>query len=201
MIENLKEKLNGELPINRKELIELVNSHGRLDYFNILDSNIIVRKCEPYENYPLENLDVSQIDNLSSVFKYSMYNGDLSNWNVSNCTNMNSMFFNSKFDNNSLKDWNVSNVTKMNSIFAKSYFSSDISKWEFNTNVDCGYMFYSSHKWINTYNNCNKIDNISFEVLEWFEKNRNKIREINTPEEEILDFFSFNSNLEKGILE
>ena len=39
--------------------------------------------------------------------------GDISLWDVSNVTNMNSMFYNSQFAGD-ISTWNVSNVTNMN---------------------------------------------------------------------------------------
>ena len=44
-IDNLQEKLNGELPINRLELIHLVNSWGREKKFKT-NENIKIYKCE-----------------------------------------------------------------------------------------------------------------------------------------------------------
>ncbi len=48
-IENLKKKLNGELPVTREELIELINSWGRRLGFYTKDSqnkNIYIKECE-----------------------------------------------------------------------------------------------------------------------------------------------------------
>ncbi len=49
-IENLEKKLNGELPINRVELLYLVNSWGRTSNFNI-NENIQILECEAKECY------------------------------------------------------------------------------------------------------------------------------------------------------
>ena len=120
MIRNLNEKLNGELPVTRENLFELINSWGRKESFNVsgsLISSFYVPKSDINECYPLENLDVSQITNLNSIFKHSYYNGDLSKWNLSNCKYMNCMFQNSEFNNDSLKDWNVSNVGTTSHMF------------------------------------------------------------------------------------
>lgn len=76
-IQNLREKLRGELPINREELIHLVSSWGRKDTFSSLDQ--VIYKTKPSNKYDLENLDVSQIEDFSFLFKNSNFNGDISN--------------------------------------------------------------------------------------------------------------------------
>ena len=68
MIENINLKLSGLEPVTREDLFELVNSWGRNDGFKTYRDNIKISKCEPNEKYPLENLDVSQITDLSNVF-------------------------------------------------------------------------------------------------------------------------------------
>lgn len=57
--------------------------------------------------------DISQITDLSYIFRTSSFNGDLSKWDLSSCKDMNRMFSFSGFRNNSIKDWNVSNVDNM----------------------------------------------------------------------------------------
>ena len=43
------------------------------------------------------------------MFSESQFNGDISNWDVSNVTNMIGMFYNSQF-NGDISNWDVSNV-------------------------------------------------------------------------------------------
>ena len=63
----------------------------------------------------LNDIDTSLIDNMSYLFAYSRFNGDISRWNVSNVKDMFGMFAYSKF-NGDISDWNVSKVKNISYI-------------------------------------------------------------------------------------
>jgi len=54
---------------------------------------------------------------MSELFIDSVFNGDISYWDVSNVTNMSFMFCRAKIFNQPLNNWDVSNVIDMSGMF------------------------------------------------------------------------------------
>ncbi len=76
----------------------------------------------------LNDVDVSQIKDMSYLFWYSQFNGNISRWNVSRVKSMEGMFANSQF-NGDISNWDVRNVENMFDMFFNSKFERGISKW------------------------------------------------------------------------
>ena len=69
------------------------------------------------------------------MFEESLFNGDISKWDVSNVTNMSGMFRESQFTGD-ISEWNVSKVTDMSEMFLDSQFNKfNIRNW--NIRPDC----------------------------------------------------------------
>ena len=84
----------------------------------------------------LNCIDTSAIKNMRELFnKFKTFNGDISEWNVSNVTDMADMFNGSDF-NGDISKWDVSNVKDMTGMFDSSRFRGDISGWNVD-NVEC----------------------------------------------------------------
>ena len=162
------EKIKNNEVISKQEyntfLSYLIYNSSRLKKYQVKDKaelhqiiSHIVYKIDPYAN--LNWLDVSKITNMSGMFLDIPFNGDISewdvsnvenmqnmfdhcvqftgintdltNWDVSNVKNMNAMFYLCSFNgiHNDLANWDVSKVEDMETMFAYSPFNSDISKW------------------------------------------------------------------------
>ena len=66
---------------------------------------------------------------MSYMFYESIFQGDISKWDVAQVTEMNSMFQKSKF-NGDISRWNTSRVESVDKMFFESPFNGDISKWD-----------------------------------------------------------------------
>jgi hypothetical protein len=119
------------------------------------------------DNADLNNIDTSQITDMSYLFEYSTFNGDVSLWDVSNVTNMMFLFSSSKYDgdlskwkvskcrnmlgmfkyskftgeNGDISEWDVSNVLTMKGMFGLCPFNQDISRWKINPRCNVEKMF------------------------------------------------------------
>ena len=92
----------------------------------------------------------------NTFFKYI----DISDWDVSNVTNMNGMFFmcDELKSVGDISKWNVSKVTDMNSMFNgcnELEFIGDISEWDVSNVTNMGHMFNSCNNFNQDISNWN----------------------------------------------
>ncbi|MBK8955965.1 MAG: BspA family leucine-rich repeat surface protein [Saprospiraceae bacterium] len=92
------------------------------------------------------NWDVSNVTNMNGMFYECFdFNEAIGNWNVSNVTNMNNMFTRAKAFNQNIANWNVSNVTGMFEMFMQAIsFNQNISNWNVSNVSNMGGMFFSA---------------------------------------------------------
>ena len=95
-------------------------------------------------NGDISEWDVSNVTNMYGLFWNSKFNGDLSKWDISNVRNMKGMFYHSSFNNNSICGWNVSKVKSTEMMFMGSDFNQDLSNWKINPDCAVHYMFNGS---------------------------------------------------------
>lgn len=116
----------------KRDLIENINVQGSVAFDK--DASYLFANCYSLKDiFGLSNVDVSRVENMSSLFYNYQYGnsnssrydaittlGPLSSWDVSNVTNMSRMFYgrNRIKDLNGLESWDTGNVTNMSSMFA-----------------------------------------------------------------------------------
>lgn len=101
------------------------------------------RVTEQGPNCDLNDIDTSNITDMSWLFRWSKFNGDISKWDVSHVTDMRGMFCNSKFTGD-ISNWDVSHVTDMSHMFEDSQFNGDISNWDISNVIRMRDMFRDS---------------------------------------------------------
>ena len=94
-------------------------------------------------NQDISNWDVSNVTDMSWMFDgATAFNQDIGSWDVSNVTSMKGMFAGATAFNQEIGSWNVSKVTTMSAKFTvASSFNRDISNWDVSNVTDMGYMF------------------------------------------------------------
>ena len=145
-MKNLKEIIFEKLKINSKSKIhEYTYSPTNWEELKKLVKQLIKERGTDAN---LNDIDVSKMKTLSNIFsgEESDFNGDISQWDVSNIEYMEELFNDCKFDGD-ISQWNVSNVKSMFGMFAYSEFTGkngDIGKWDVSKVKDMQEMFYHS---------------------------------------------------------
>ena len=81
-------------------------------------------------NDDISNWDVSNVTNMNNMFvNASSFNQDLDSWDVSSVTNMGDMFFQATSFNGNIGSWDVSSVTEMYAMLGATSFNQDIGSW------------------------------------------------------------------------
>ena len=86
---------------------------------------------------------LENVDTLYAIFSgASNFNGDVSDWNTSNITNMAYAFRDCAKFNQDISSWDTSKVLSMKKMFyGASIFNQDISSWDTSNVTDMSYMF------------------------------------------------------------
>lgn len=97
--------------------------------------------CTSLNDPNISSWNVSNVTNMLSLFNgATAFNQPLGNWNVSNVTNMGYMLQSTRF-NQPIGSWDVSKVTSFRGTFNGSAFNQDISGWNTINVTDMSSMF------------------------------------------------------------
>jgi len=90
----------------------------------------------------ISSWDVSSVTNMSYMFSEAIaFNQDISAWDVSSVTDMEAMFYGTTNFNQDLGSWDVNSVINMAGMFEESSFNQDISIWDVSSVTDMNFMF------------------------------------------------------------
>ena len=140
---------------------------------------------------------------MENIFKYSLFDGDISSWDTSNVTNMKGMF-SYAINFNQLVNFDTSNVTSIISMF--SYTRSFNQAINFNTSnvIDMDWMFYNAEAFQDKYNSGKELLYHTNEIKEWINNNRDKMNNLDIKDkygDQINDFFSNIKKMDNSIRE
>jgi surface protein len=94
-------------------------------------------------NINISNWDVSNVTNMSFMFADAFpFNTSIGNWDVSSVTNMSHMFAGHDSFNQPLNNWDVSSVTDMSGMFAETNsFNQPLDNWDVSSVINMSGMF------------------------------------------------------------
>jgi surface protein len=94
----------------------------------------------------MNSWDVSNVTNMGSMFRNTnSFNQNIGNWNVSGVTNMIDMFNNATSFNQNIGSWNVSSVTDIAAMFEfATSFNQNIGGWNVSGVTNMTNMFYNA---------------------------------------------------------
>jgi surface protein len=124
-----------------KDKIKTIESWGTIAWRSMQGT---FQGCSNLNYNATDAPDLSAVESMGSMFRSSsITNPDLSNWDVSNVTDMHQMFNSCQFTGN-ISNWDVSNVTSFVWTFANSSFNQDITNWDFSSVTSTNHMFFGN---------------------------------------------------------
>ena len=134
-----------DLPVTSKQFTIKDGEYNRNNY------NSVSLFSDSKQNFPiLEYLNTNYVENTRLMFEsnndISIFNQDISSWDVSNFTDMGYMFYGAKKFNQNISSWTVSNVITMFNMFSNTNdFNQDIDSWDVSNVTNMDNMFINSN--------------------------------------------------------
>lgn len=103
--------------------------------------------CEHMTMLATDLPKLDSVTDMSNMFNNALlFNGNISNWDVSQVTSMEGLFMHARSFNQAIGNWDVSNVTSMKRMFkgARS-FDQSIGSWDVSLVTNMKEMFYGAH--------------------------------------------------------
>ena len=135
-------------PSSREELMVLVRDESvklsDIDVSHITSMKNVFWCCGRKDYSGIETWNVSHVTDMSTMFRLSSCNANLSTWDTSSVKNMHGMFSGTPF-NQDISSWDTSKVEDMSGMFSGTPFNQDISSWDTSNVKDMSSMFSSNH--------------------------------------------------------
>lgn len=114
-------------------------------------------------NGDISNWDVSRVNTFDNMFNNAAsFNQNIGSWNVANATNMSSMFRNADAFNIDISAWDVSLVTNMTEMFSyNDLFNKNLSNWNVSSVTNMNFMFFRAANFNSPLNWGNKTGNVT----------------------------------------
>ena len=119
---------------------------SKWDVSNVDNMDSMFKGCINLEEIiGIEKWDVSNVENMEDMFyECKLFNQDISKWNMSKVTNISGMFYRCYEFNKPLNNWDVSNVKDMLSVFCEcKKFNQPLDKWDVSNTTDMSSMFFN----------------------------------------------------------
>ena len=128
--------------------------------------DVIIHNCpQALSKLNPSHWDVSKVIKMGELFRYSSFNQNINNWDVSNVDYMYCMFANTQSYNQPLDKWNTSKVMDMSHMFlGNDKFNQNINNWDVSNVTRMGEMFCRAKSFdqdISNWNVSNVIDMIN----------------------------------------
>ncbi|MBA4744300.1 MAG: BspA family leucine-rich repeat surface protein [Muricauda sp.] len=130
-------------PIHIRRTLKGIEQWGNIVWQSFSGAFALCQYME-YNATDIPNLE--NVQSMSQAFHWAnLFDGDLSEWDVSNVTRTDLMFADAYSFNGDIGSWDVSNVTNMGSMFSSATkFNADISGWDVSNVTNMQGMFFST---------------------------------------------------------